>query len=221
MKVPSVPSKVNEWKPLGLLMSKVQDLYATVRDTLGGQGIGMDIIPWLAGDGKSSFINKLAELGEEFNDTRRIRLTGNKNVIFVNLDAPPKLPFDGAEVKENAGGGWVKVERRKTGLFVDGKKIILHLGEGQKDGKVMVGTTLAEALTGKSVEHPNVLDALMEHPHLIPDEFKQDEKGRTIYIFFWAVKFRDRHGRLCVRYLYWDDGGWRSDRDWLGSFGGE
>ncbi len=216
MKVPSPQSKVNEWKPLGLLMSKVQDLYTTVRDTLGGMGIGMDIIPWFAGDGKKSLVEKLKALGTEFNNTQRIRLTGNKNLIWVNLDAPPKLPFDGAEVKENAGGGWVKVERRKTGLFVDGKKIILHLDEGQKDGKVMVGTKLAEALTGKSVEHPNVLDALMEHPHLIPDEFKQDGQGRTIYIFFWAVKFRDRDGSLYVRYLCWDGGAWRSDCYWRG-----
>jgi len=222
VKVPSPKSK-NEWKPLGLLMSKVQDLYTTVRDTLGGMGIGMDIIPWLAGDGKKSLVEKLKALGTEFKNTQRIRLTGNKNLIWVNLDAPLKLPFDGAEPKpdQNAPSGWVKVERRKTGLYVDDKKIVLHLDEGQKDGKVMVGTKLAEALTGKSVEHPNILDALMEHTHLIPDEFKQDGQGRTICIFFWAVKFRDRDGDLCVRYLYWDDGAWRSHYDWLGSFWGD
>lgn len=216
MKVP-VQSKVNEWKPLGLLMSKVQDLYTTVRDTLGGMGIGLDIIPWLAGDGKKALVETLTALGTEFNNTRRIRLTGNKNVIYVNLDAPPKLPFDGAEVKENAGGGWVKVERRKTGLYVNGKKIVLHLDEGQKDGKVMVGTKLKEALTGKSVEHPNILDALMEHTHLIPDDWKQDGQGRTIYIFFWAVVFRHRGGFLYVRCLYWDFGAWQTDCGWLGS----
>ncbi|MDO8566909.1 MAG: hypothetical protein Q7R58_02015 [bacterium] len=199
----------------------MQDLYTTVRDTLGGQGIGMDIIPWLAGDGKKSFVEKLKALGTEFNNARRIRLTDNKNLIWVNLDAPPKLPFDGAEVEENAGGGWVQVERRKTGLFVDGKRVILHFDEGQKGGKVMEGSKLAEALTGKSVEHPNVLDALIEHPHLIPNKYKQDGQGRIICIFFWAVKFRHRGGYLYVRYLWWRDGRWYWSGRWLGgSWGG-
>ncbi len=206
---------------MGKFLSVCLDLYTVTRDTLAGIGVGLNIIPWLAGDGKKSLVEKLKTLGAEFNSAQRIRLTGSRNIIWVNLGAPPKLPFDGAEVKENAGGGWVRVERRKTGLFVDGKKIILHLDEGQKDDKVMVGTKLAEALTGKSVEHPNVLDALMEHPHLIPDEFKQDGQGRTIYIFFWAVKFRGRGGNLCVRYLYWNLGAWRAYCSWLGSYWGD
>ncbi len=165
-----VEPKVNEWKPIGLLMSKLQDLYTTARDTLGGMGIGTDIIPWLAGDGKKKLVETLKTLGTEFNNTRRIRLTGNKNVIYVNLDAPPKLPFDGAEVKENAGGGWVKVDRRKTGLYVDGKKIILHLDEGQKGSNVMVGTKLKEALTGKSVE-PIVFVCEFHRSTLMPPPF--------------------------------------------------
>ena len=223
MKVPSPKSK-NEWKPLGLLMSKVQDLYTTVRDTLGGMGIGMDIIPWLAGDGKKSLVEKLKALGTEFKNTQRIRLTGNKNLIWVNLDAPLKLPFDGAEPKpdQNAPSGWVKVELKKGSLYVDGKKIVAHLDEGQKDGKVMQGHKLAEAPTGKSVEHPNILDALLELPHLVPDELKKDGLGRTIYLYFWAVKFRDRDGGLYVRYGCWDGGAYRSDFRWLdGHWGGQ
>ena len=214
--------KVFDWDTSGQYANVLLNIFTHVRDTFAGMSIELArLIPWLAGDGKQALDDALKSLGEKYNSTQRIRLTNNKNLIWVNLDAPPKLPFDGAEVKENAGGGWVKVERRKTGLYVDDKKIVLHLDEGQKDGKVMVGTKLAEALTGKSVEHPNILDALMEHTHLIPDEFKQDGQGRTICIFFWAVKFRDRDGDLCVRYLYWDDGAWRSHYDWLGSFWGD
>ena len=209
--------KVLDWDTLGQSANILLNIFTHARDTFSGMGIELTkLIPWLVGDGKPAFDEALKSLGEKYRSTQRFRLTNNKNVIWVNLDAPPKLPFDGAEAVENPSGGWVKVERRKTELFVDGKKIILHLDEGQKDGKVMVGTKLAEALKGYSVEHPNILDALMEHPHLIPDEFKQDGQGRTIYIFFWAVKFRERDGLLYVRCLYWGDGAWRSRYYWLG-----
>ncbi|MDO8557793.1 MAG: hypothetical protein Q7S09_01205 [bacterium] len=201
VKVPSPQSKVNEWKPLGLLMSKVQDLYATVRDTLGGQGIGMDIIPWLAGDGKKSLVEKLKALGMEFNNTQRIRLTGNKNLIWVNLDAPPKLPFDGAEVVENPRGGWVKVERRRDKLYVDRREIVPCVIHWKDHERV---TTMDHR-----GEHPNVLDALMRHRRFIPDMLRQsqDYQGNTISIRFGAVKFCGPHGGSCIRSLYSDSGG--------------
>ena len=196
----------NDWKLIGLFVSKLQDLYVVVRDTFAemNMGINIEIIPWLIGDGKKSFIEKLKALGTEFDAQRRIRLTDDPNIIFVNLDAPPKLPYKDTEVRENTRGGWVKLEKRMFGLYVNGKKIILHLDLGQKDRREIGGYKLKEALTEKLVEHPNILDALLEYPHLIPDEFKPGENSHIKCIVFWAVVFHDqKDDYLCVRCLFW------------------
>lgn len=213
--------KQNDWKHLGQLMSKMQLLYTTARDTFAGMSIGVEIIPWLVGDGAQAFTEALTSLGEKYRATERVRIV-SKSCIEVNLDAPPKLPFYGAHVAENAAGGWVTLERKKAGLYINGEKIILHLGEGQKNGKSMKGHALKEALNGKLVLHPNILDALMEHAHLIPVEWKQDAKGRTVYIFFWGVVFRGSVGFLYVRYVVWFVDAWHSVYRWLGrGWGGQ
>ena len=144
----------------------------------------------------------------------RVRVV-NKTTIEVNLASPPKLPFDSAAIEHNAGGGWVRVEKKKDGhLYIDGKKFLLHLEGGQKTG-VIVGKKLREMLAGKSVLHPNIMDALFDYQHLIPDYCKQDERGRTRYIFFWGVVYRGSDGDLYVRCLYWLDGAWRRNYRWL------
>ena len=139
----------------------------------------------------------------------------------VNLDATPNLPFNGAKVEFHQGGGWVKVEKRADGLYIGDKKVTLHLSKKQLNGKTIRGHELREELSGKPVLNSNILDALMEHPEFIPEEWKKDAKGNTIYIFFWGTIFRDAGGNLYVRYLYWFDGGWYwyyrwLDVDWYG-----
>ncbi len=206
-----------DWKSLGQMNSAFLNLYTNIRDTLIEKGVGIEIVGWLLGEGKKSFVSALEALGSEYVATQRVRVI-SKNVIMVNLDAPPKLPFEGAVVEANTGGGWVKVENRRGELCVAGRKIILHLEDGQKDDKVMGGHKLRDALTGKAVEHPNVLDALLEHPHLIPESWKVDEQGRTRYVFFWAVVYRDSQATdasLYVRCLFFRVAGWHEGCRWL------
>lgn len=149
------------------------------------------------------------------NSERRFQVL-SKTAIMVNLDAPPKLPFATASVEKNIGGGLVKVEKCEDGLYVDGHKVILHLSKQQKSGR-MSGHKLREELSGKPVLHPNILDALLEHPDLIPEDWKKGD----ICIYFWAVIFRGFYGSLLVRCLYFDSGKWcRSyyllDDGWIG-----
>lgn len=128
-------------------------------------------------------------------------------VIRVNLDATPKLPFGGAKIGWNEGSGSVKVERRGDELFVDDKRVVFHLVHDQKTGSVK-GHKLRTQLQGQQTLHPNVLDALYENQHLIPESWKLDEQGRARFIYFWAAGFRDSRGVLFVRCLYWQDGAW-------------
>lgn len=139
----------------------------------------------------------------------------NETTIMVNLDAPPTLPFVGAEIESQIGTGWVKVERRADGLYVDDCKVVLYLVERQKDGKIIRGYELREELSGKLVLHPNIMDALFENQHLIPEDWKMDENGSVRFIFFWAVIFRNAVGALCVRCFFFGDGGWGRNARWL------
>lgn len=61
----------------------------------------------------------------------------------------------------------------------------------------------------------NVLEYLLAHPDLIPEEWK----GKAV--FFWGTIYRDSDGGLYVRYLYWSGVRWSwvcnwLARDWIG-----
>lgn len=143
-------------------------------------------------------------------------ITINETTIAVYLGATPKLPFDGAEVVEHIGEGWVIVEKRADGLYINSRKVTLHLSKRQKGGKWLKGYELCEELTGKPVLNANILDALYENIHLIPEEWKRDENGNIRFIFFWGTIYRASDGNLYVRYLYFSDGAWGRYYRWLG-----
>ena len=206
-----------DWKSLGYLLSVVINLFALVRDTFVKMGVGIELLPWDVGEGREGFVKEfLQPLGQKFLASQKPAKPRVRKSIIVDLSTPPKLPFDGATIEANAGGGKVKIEKRKDGeLYVDGKKVILHLSERQQNGKVIQGHELREELTGKPVLHPNIMDALMEYPELFPESWKKDENGNIRYIFFWGAIFRDADGDLYVRYVYFGDGRWRVHDDWL------
>ena len=205
-----------DWRVIGRLMATFVQLVTLVRNTLAEMGVGIEILPWLIADGKAKFVEALKSLGVEYQKTERVRVI-NPTTIEVNLEAKPKLPFDGAEVVDHKGEGWVRVEKRKDGLYVDGKKVVLHLSERQQAGSVIKGHDLREELSGKPVLNSNILDALFDHPHLIPEEWKADGEGRTRYIYFWGSVFRIPDSQdLYVRCLYWNDGAWHRHFNWLG-----
>ena len=204
--------KEANWQLLGQLISRFVTLFTLIRNTFAEMGVGIDIVGWVLGDGQQSFVATLQALGEQYGKTQRWR-TVDEHTIDVNLDALPTLPFDGATVvwpKSSSKKGWVKVERRGDDLHVGGRKVILHLEDGQKTGYIL-GSDLRKALEGKDVLHPNILDALFDNFHLIPESWKQDEQGRTLSIFFFlaVVDFRASGGGLCVRCLFWGGGQWR------------
>ena len=153
-------------------------------------------------------------------DATRV-VTINKTTIAVDLGVSPKLPFNGAEVEQHIGTGLATVEKRADGLYVDGRKIILHLSKHQMGGKWFKGYKLREELTGMPVLNANLLDALYQNTHLIPEDYKRDEDRNIFFVFFWGSIFRGSRGFLCVRCLYFDVGGLRSRFRWLGrSWGG-
>jgi len=182
-----------------------QALYAAARDEFGKSGIGLEIVPWIAGPGKTFLQEKFGDLAEEFIKTLRVRVV-DENTILVNLNAPPKYPVKKQQGVNVLGGmGWVTVEKRADGLYVNGRRVILHVEPGQKHTcEVLGGETLLNAFRHhKPVLHPNILDALIEHPHLLPDDtqWSYGDRGYPLSVCFWAVTYTDSFNREYVRCL--------------------
>ncbi|MDP6571570.1 MAG: hypothetical protein QF747_01905, partial [Patescibacteria group bacterium] len=84
----------------------------------------------------------------------------------------------------------------------------LFLSDTQKSGR-HEGNELRKELESQPALPANLLDYLLEHPHLIPEEWK----GK--YVFFWGTIYRGSGGLLCVRCLGWYGVGWFWSCGWL------
>jgi len=127
----------------------------------------------------------------------------------IDLDADPYVPNNWS-VEEHIKGGQMKW---------DPTRVRFHLSNGQKkNGNVIEGNKLRKEIAKLSGYNANLLDFLLkkENQHLIPEEWKQDEKGNTRYIYFWGTIYRDSDGDLCVRYLCWFGTRWDWSCYWLG-----
>lgn len=127
-----------------------------------------------------------------------------KHIINLAGDCMPK------EWKVN---NWTIVSSPGEGtLELDPSRLQLHLSDNQKDDKVIKGDALRTELETNKVPVLNacVLDYLLLHPELIPEDWKVNENGNTRYVYFWGTIYRDPDGRLCVRCLFLHDGAW----DW-------
>jgi len=124
---------------------------------------------------------------------------------LIDCDAAPFQP-----------NGWSVEKHTKGGQFQwNPTRVKLYVAKSQKSGKLVEGNKLRKELEGQLVLNANVLDYLLAHPELIPDEWK----GKAA--FFWGTIYRGSSGNLCVRYLCWCDGGWGWSFSWLGfDFGG-
>lgn len=122
---------------------------------------------------------------------------------LIDCDARPFVPDGWSSKKEDqlrgAVGGKLVWGKTKTKLF---------LAEKQKKG-VVSGNDLRKELEGKPVLKANVLDYLLAHPELIPEEWK----GKMV--FFWGTIYRVSDGCLCVRYLFCVGDRWDWDCRWL------
>jgi len=140
-----------------------------------------------------------------FPDLKSIRdvVRGHAKIVrvehIIDCDANPFVP-DGWQVEEHIKGGQ---------LAFNPAKINLYLSKGQKKGKVIQGHNLRKELKGQPVLNANVLDYLLAHPELIPEEWKSKA------VFFWGTIYRNSDGGLDVRYLYWCGGQWGWDDGWL------
>ena len=119
----------------------------------------------------------------------------------IDLDINPR-PYKNWKIKEHKKGGPFKWDPAKVDLF-------LH--DEQRVGGI-TGKKLRKKIAHIETFNINLLDYLLANPSLIPDDWKEDEKGETRFIFFWGtVYFRPSDGGLYVRCLHFNVDRWRDD----------
>lgn len=118
----------------------------------------------------------------------------------IDCDAAPFCPK-----------GWTVEEHRKGGQFEwNPNKVSLYLDESQQNGKVTVGNKLRKKLVNLEVANANMLDYLLAHPDLIPEEWKGE------MVFFWGtIYYYSPDGTFFVRYLCRDEDCWYHDYEQL------
>ena len=132
-------------------------------------------------------------------------LRGDAEVVIkthvIDCDANPYVP-NNWKVEEHIKGGELRWNP---------DEVELYLCDKQKGGTIE-GNELRKLLKGKPVLNANVLDYLLANPQLIPEEWKDKA------VFFWGTIYRNSHGLLYVRFLYWLDDRWFWNSDWLDFF---
>lgn len=192
-----------KWNEAGRYLSQVQLVHTLMRQVFEGHEVGPEILPWMISEGQRDFFLKMDELAEKFLAVQRVRVI-NRNTILVNLSAESVLPFEGCSVARARGNGWVKLERRRGNLYLDGAKVTLFLHPDQKNpGKPMPGSALEDHLKNAQVLHPNIVEALIAHNHMVPRAWKTRDDEPAMFIHFWAVIFQDENGYSLVRCISW------------------
>ncbi|HPY08956.1 MAG: hypothetical protein ACOX0H_01690 [Patescibacteria group bacterium] len=106
---------------------------------------------------------------------------------LIDCDAAPFIP--------SGNFNWSVEEHKKGGLFkFDPAKISLYMF-GEEGHDTNSGHDFRQKLMKKSVINANVLDYLLAHPELIPEDWK----GK--FIFFWGTIYHDLNDELFVRCL--------------------
>lgn len=108
---------------------------------------------------------------------------------MVDADAPAYSP------------SYLIVHEHQKGGMVDVSKIALYVTPEQEKGLVD-GKEIQKALVGQPTLNACILDYLLAHTDIIPQEWK----GK--YVYFWGTIYRVSDGNLCVRCLCWNDGQW-------------
>jgi hypothetical protein len=106
------------------------------------------------------------------------------------------------------GSGKAVLQRRPDGLYLNGHKLALYRSarEWVWDARIrqnvetaVTGFELKDEMLGRQVVNANVLDALVEHPELVPDEWRTQGRSSPTVVF-WGTVYKDDGGSLFVRH---------------------
>lgn len=211
-----------DWRGVGQFLAVCVTLGTTIIGAFKKAKVGIEVMGWLiCEEGKAILEKSCAEIAAAYlaSDAHKATLPKPEvKVLTATLDlaTTPRPPFAGAAVEKHTGQGTVTIEKRADGqLYIDGKKVILHLSGSQLGGKSPKGHELRTELDGKLVLNATILDFLEDHREFIPDDWKKGEQGNTRFVYFWGTVYRRAGGNLYVLYLFWDGQRWRFGYQWL------
>lgn len=127
--------------------------------------------------------------------------TSTVECLVIDGDAPPTLH----------SRDWNIAEHRKMGQVVwsPGKFRVEQLSH-QRTGDLVTVAQVLQIMSSKNLVNANVLDFLLAHPCLIPDEWATDEIGHGRTIYFLGTVFLDSLDQENkVRGIY------RTHRQWM------
>jgi hypothetical protein len=105
---------------------------------------------------------------------------------IIDCDSLPSIP-DHCCIEEHQKGG---------SFQWDPAQVALYLSSRQSRNKKVKGHNLQKDLSGRPLMNACILDFLLLHRELIPEDWK----GKRVY--FWGTKYRDDNGELFVRALW-------------------
>lgn len=161
-----------DWSSLGQFFSTVLSLFTVIRNTFEGMRVGMPIVPWLLnGEGKMALTACLTELGLRYRAAMQVEAVTSHS-LRVYLDAPITLPFPSMTIESGCGEGTIDLVWCNGQLYVDGRQVVLKKTEDFADpNRNISGQNLLERLKETDSLHPNIIDALLKHPQMIPDQW--------------------------------------------------
>lgn len=148
-------------------------------------------------------VKAVEEISNSLKAKEEIKPLQNVTSSIINVDGPPKIPYDGWTVEEHTDLG-----------DVDLSKLELYLDPAQETGWIE-GDDLIKKLKGKRLLNVNVKNYLMAHQELIPESWKEKTpEGYTKFIYFWGTIFRSGQYRY-VEYVFFLGAAWRESYGYL------
>ncbi|MBT3730302.1 hypothetical protein HON59_00750 [bacterium] len=184
-----------------------------------GGKIGVDKDFWIKLAHDEKFFSEVVKVYKEIKEIKP-----KENVI--DCDVAPFMPKAGTweerfwKLGSHVNNGIFKVEKRDDELYLNNRKVELHVSKEWREENL--GTKeheLEKELDGKFVLNVNVLDHLLKNPSLIPESWKQYERGiiflGTLYNYYRfvddypSISTAEMTPNVFVRLLVWEDNkGW-------------
>ena len=176
-----------DWKGVGQFMAALVQIWTIIRHVVVRQRVGLEIIDWIIGEGEQIFRTALYELTDKYNEYKESLPSGPKD-HGIEFDAVPFCPA-GLTIAPDSDQIKTRVRGKRNLSEIS---IRLHLYDGQTNGKWLNGYYLKVKLDGQEVFGAQLLDFYLEHPDLIPEDWKkkgwiyeEDPKGW----FLWYCRY--------------------------------
>ncbi len=147
--------------------------------------------------GIKSILEGTAVIRPTAEDASRV-VTINETTIAVSLASSPRIPFFVKPYIESdfISNSWVIVEKKRDGeLYVNDRRVCMYLSKRQgNDKEEPTGYKIRDELAKRPTLHANILDALFDNQHLIPETWGYDCEGNARFIFFWCTIYGHANG---------------------------